>query len=232
MAKYFARIRRPSLRWGLIFGIILGVVEAVYNFAASYITDTNLQLILGYIPAILFLVLGFYAGLRASQETGKWTTGLITGLWVGLIGTVIADLIPLANTFINLQSIVANSQAYIKTHEAQVNNMKPSDYAASDVIVTALLEMLVSIVNAAFFTIIGAGLAGFIGRRRSLAAAPSSSISQTIIGAGLAGFIGRRRAPSSSVYQEALFEAQPTAGEEEAEVADTEEVEIKDEATQ
>ncbi len=140
----FARIQRPSLRWGVIFGIILGIVEAAFNFAVSHVTDQNAQNILGYVPALLFLVLGFYAGLRASQETGKWTTGLITGLWVGLIGTVIADLIPLANTFFNLQNIVADAQAYIKTHEAQVNNMKPSDYTASDVMVTALLELVVS----------------------------------------------------------------------------------------
>src|SRR6266851_6843066 len=140
----FARIQRPSLRWGVIFGIILGIVEAAFNFAVSHVTDQNAQNILGYVPALLFLVLGFYAGLRASQETGRWTTGLITGLWVGLIGTVIADLIPLANTFFNLQNIVADAQAYIKTHEAQVNNMKPSDYTASDVMVTALLELVVS----------------------------------------------------------------------------------------
>ncbi len=212
----FARIQRPSLRWGLIFGIILGIVEAVFNFAASF-TDQNTQNILGYIPAVLFLVLGFYAGLRASQETGKWTTSLLAGLWVGLIGTVIADLIPLAYTLFNLQSIVANSQAYIKTHEAQVNNIKPSDYTASDVMITFLLQLVVSIINAAFFTIVGGGLAGFIGRRRALALASAGT--------------------GTSVYEEAMFTAPasdqkeelPTPQEEDtAKVEEAEEAEIKD----
>jgi hypothetical protein len=169
MTKIFAKIQRPSLRWGLIFGIILGVVEVVYNYAASFITEVNVQSILGYIAAILFIVMGFYAGLRASQETGKWISGLVAGIWVAVIGTVIFYVIPLANTFINLQAFVASAQLYLKTHP--VSGMKPSNYTASDVIITELLGLLASMINCALFTIIGGGLGGFMGRRRSLALA-------------------------------------------------------------
>lgn len=175
MAKVFMRIRRPSLRWGLIFGLILGVVEIGYNFATSFITQADVQNILGYVPTVLFLVLGFYAGLRAARETGRWTSGLVAGIWVGVIGTVFAYLVVLINILINLQSIVASSQLYIKTHQAQVGGIKPSDYTASDVLITALVGLLVAVINSVFFTLIGGALGGFAGRRRALSLAASAS---------------------------------------------------------
>src|SRR5690348_11373348 len=107
MAKLFSRIQRPSLRWGLIFGIILGLANIAYNVAVMYVTDVSAQQILGYIPAILFLVLGFYAGMRASQETGKWTSGLAAGIWVGVISVLIVEVVVVVNTVVNLQNIIA-----------------------------------------------------------------------------------------------------------------------------
>jgi hypothetical protein len=175
MAKLFSRIQRPSLRWGLIFGIILGIANIAYNFATILITDSNVQAILGYVPAILFLVLGFYAGLRSAQETGKWTSGLAAGIWVGVIGVLIVELVVFANVLINLQNIIASERLYIQAHEAQFNNLKPADFGASDVIVTTVVEALVSIITATLFTTIGGALGGFTGRRRALAAAQNQS---------------------------------------------------------
>lgn len=167
MAKIFARIQRPSLRWGLIFGIILGIVDVVYNFAGSFVTDASVQSILGYAPAVFFLALGFYAGLRASQETGRWTSGLVAGIWVAAISTVILYLIPLVNVLINLQSIVASEQLYLKAHP--VSGINPANYSASDVLIALLVGMLSSMVSCAFCTMIGGALGGFMGRRRALA---------------------------------------------------------------
>jgi hypothetical protein len=191
MAKVFMRIRRPSLRWGLIFGLILGIVEIGYNFVTSFITQADLQSLLSYVPTVLFLVLGFYAGLRAARETGKWTSGLVAGIWVGVIGTVFAYLVVLVNILINLQSIVASSQLYIKTHPDQVGGIKPSDYTASDVLITALVGLLATVINSVFFTLIGGALGGFMGRRQALALAT----------------------PASTEYVEAMFEPLPSGSE-------------------
>lgn len=169
MIQIFARIKRPSLRWGLIFGIILGVVEVAYNFGASFVSDVNVQSILGYIMAFLFIITGFYAGLRAARETGRWTSGLAAGIWVAVFGTVIFFIIPIINTLINLQTIVASQQLYLKMHP--VNGMKPSDYTASDVIVTQLVGMCLQMIFCALFTTVSGGLGGFVGRRRALLAA-------------------------------------------------------------
>lgn len=209
MAKIFARIRRPSMRQGLIFGIILGVVEIIYGFIASFITQQDLQSLLSTIPLALFLLFAFFAGQRASQVTGKLGTGAMAGFWSGLVGAVIEGLVPLIGTFINLQTIVANDQKYIQANPKQFPGMKPTDYTSSDAITTALLALLFSIVFYVLISLIGGALGGMVGRRRALAL------------------------QQSEAYQESMFES-PAAGEgAESEEASDEEVEgevSKDEA--
>lgn len=178
MINIFARIQRPSLRWGLIFGIILGIAEVGYNFAASFITDASLLAILGYIPALLLIFIGFYAGLRASRETGKWTSGLAAGIWVGVIAAVIFYLIPMINTFVNLQAMIASGQLYFKTHPQP--GLNPSSYGASDVIITQLEVWLSLVAEFALFTLVSSALGGFVGRRRSLAMAVSQEQEEAV----------------------------------------------------
>jgi len=208
MAKIFSRIQRPSLRWGLICGIILGVIGIAIDFAAIFITDVNIQSLLSYTPAVLFLVLGFYAGLRASQETGKWTSGLAAGIWVGVFGALIVGLLTIANTFINMQSIIADQRQYIQMNPSQFGGLKPSDYTASDVIITALLAVFVSIGNAAVFTTVGGALGGFTGRRRALAVAQrkayEESFSEAPVAEGTAGAIEEQDSAPASAEDEAL----------------------------
>ncbi|HVU70482.1 MAG TPA: hypothetical protein VHD63_25380 [Ktedonobacteraceae bacterium] len=180
MAKLFSRIQRPSLRWGLIFGIILGLANIAYNVAVTYVTDVNAQQILGYIPAILFLVLGFYAGMRAAQETGKWTSGLAAGVWVGVISVLVVEIVVVVNTIVNLQNIIATQRQYIQMNQAQFGDMKPSDFTASDVAVTVVVEALISIITASLFTTIGGALGGFTGRRRALAVAQSQPYTESL----------------------------------------------------
>lgn len=187
MTRIFAKIQRPSLRWGLIFGIILGVVATAYNFAISFVQDQNTLAVLGYIPALLFIVLGFYAGLRAAQETRKWTSGLVAGIWVGVIGAAITEIVPAIYTLVNMQSIVTSDRLYIKTHPAETNNMDPTKFTSSDVLVVMLESILLGIISSSLYTTIGGALGGFVGRRRALAASGES-------------------AGTGAVYQEAMFE--------------------------
>lgn len=179
MAEILARIKqRPALRWGLIFGLILGIVDIAYNFAGSFVTDAGAQNILGFIPAVLFLVFGFYAGLRASQETSRWTSGLVAGIWVAVIGTLIFYVIPLINVIVNIQSIIENQRLLLKAHP--VSGVDPANYGASDVFVALLVEMLISMISCAFCTLIGGALGGFMGRRRALASKTSEAYEESL----------------------------------------------------
>lgn len=164
MKNIFAKIQRPSLRWGLIFGIILGIALMAFDFAVSFVSDQSSLGLLGYIPALLFIVLGFYAGLRASQETGKWVSGLVAGIWVGVIGAAIAELLPVIITLINLQSFLDN-----------LNKVNHAKYTTSDVEAFLAENALAGIISSTLYTAIGGALGGFIGRRRALAAASKAT---------------------------------------------------------
>src|SRR5438270_13700183 len=77
-----ARSGKPALQNGLLFGMILGIVEIVLFFFLGT---------LGFvINVLLFLFIVGYAGYRASARTGKVSTGLVAGLLVGLLSSVLA----------------------------------------------------------------------------------------------------------------------------------------------
>jgi signal transduction histidine kinase len=181
MANIFARIRRPSLREGLMWGLILGVVEIVYGFAISYVTQASVQALLSNVILALFLVFGFIAAQRASRETGKLGSGVMAGIWTGLVGSILYGLVPLVNTFINLSNIVATTQLYIRAHPNQFPGMKPTDYTASDALTTMGLYLLFYVVILyTLLALVGGAVGGFMGRRRALVSQPSEEYEETM----------------------------------------------------
>src|SRR5690242_11536313 len=92
--RFFDRIKRPSLRQGVIFGLALGGIEIVLWLLANFIKDATLQSILGTLALAAFLILGYMAGQRAAQETARMGSGVAAGLWTGLIGGFLEGLIP------------------------------------------------------------------------------------------------------------------------------------------
>lgn len=181
MANIFARIRRPSLRQGLMWGLILGVVEIVYGFAISYVTQADVQALLSNVILVLFLVFGFIAAQRAARETGKLSTGVMAGLWTGLVGAILYSLVPLVNTFINLSNIVASTQMYIRAHPGQFSGMKPTDYTATDALTTMGLYLLFYVILLyTLLAVIGGAVGGFMGRRRALASQSSEEYEEAM----------------------------------------------------
>src|SRR5262249_2930791 len=134
IVNIFAKIRKPSLRQGLMWGLLLGVIEIVYGYIASFIASAGTQNILSTISLALFILFGFIAGQRASRETGKLGSGAVAGIWTGVFGSVLAGLVQLIDTLINMSSIVASNQLYVKAHPNQFPGVKPSDITASSVL--------------------------------------------------------------------------------------------------
>src|SRR5258708_9837191 len=108
MQTLFAKIRRPSLRYGLIFGLILGGIQIVFGLVSLFITQENILSVLSTIGLALFIVLGFNAGQRTTRETGKWGTGVAAGAWTGLIGVVLEAVGPFIRKLIFLPAIFAS----------------------------------------------------------------------------------------------------------------------------
>jgi uncharacterized membrane protein len=168
MATIFARVRRPSLRQGLIFGLILGIIQIIYGFAADFIASNDVQSFLSTIGLALFLLFGFLAGRRASQETGRLGTGVLAGIWTGVVGSLLVGLVSLIRTLVTMSSIIANNQQIIRSNPQLYAGVKPSDITASYVLTTFFFDLVVFfLLFITLLTLAGGTFGAFLGRRRA-----------------------------------------------------------------
>lgn len=166
MGNIFNRIQRPSLRQGVIIGLILGGVEIVLWVISSFLQQPSLQSVLSTLILAGFLIAGYIAGLRSSQETGKLGSGVAGGLWSGLIGSVLLSVVPFVFTLIYLPTLVAAYQQDFKANSASYAGMKITDITPQYVLTGFALDLLANIILYALIAIIGGTLGGFLGKRR------------------------------------------------------------------
>ena len=161
MQNMFSRIRNPALRYGLMFGLILFVIEIVLSFLAGL-----LGAFITLLSLAAYLVLAFLAGQRASQETGLLRTGLLAGFWTGVFGELISAILSLILTFLNLDTIRQSNQNYAaKTlHETPSQVMAITNAA---IINNLLLQLAVSIVIASLLGLLAGAIGGYMGRKRA-----------------------------------------------------------------
>ncbi len=158
-----ARSDNPVLHNGLLFGMILGIVEIVLYFLFG-----TLGLILSL---LLFLFLVGYAGYRASTCTGKVSTGGVAGVLVGLLSSVIAS-IPL------LLYILANSDAIRVQVQQQIagNSMYQGVTVTNTLMLASVILFLLVLVAGATLLGLGIGsIGGVLGKRQ----APSPPVPQS-----------------------------------------------------
>jgi hypothetical protein len=152
MQNALARVRNPALRQGLIFGIILGVIL----LAVSFIGFNNLTFTL-----ILCLLAAFIAGMRASQETGRITTGTLAGLWTGLIGTFIPSIILITLFLINIDTYRKNAQTIANQQHLHIT------YTNSLLLEGLLINFFLLLVVGVLFGTCGGAVGGVFVRRRT-----------------------------------------------------------------
>jgi hypothetical protein len=172
MAKIFNRISQPSLRQGILFGLILGAIEIVVWVLGSFFGQASIQSILSIVSLTAFLLAGYLAGLRAAQATGKMKTGVIAGLWTGLIGNLLVALFLFVLELIFLPTQVALTKFYLKSHQSDFPSLKTSDITPSYVLTGFLINLLPQIAFYIVITLVGGILGSFLGRRRALASVP------------------------------------------------------------
>src|SRR5258708_6473477 len=91
------RSRNPALQNGLLFGLILGLIEAVLSFLLGSV---------GFLVSlIIYLGLVGFAGYRASARTGRVGTGLLAGFLAGLFSSVIASAVLLIVLLTHIDSL-------------------------------------------------------------------------------------------------------------------------------
>ncbi len=158
-----ARSGNPALHNGLLFGMILGIVEIVLYFLFG-----TLGLILSL---LFFLFLVGYAGYRASTCTGKVSTGVVAGVLVGLLSSVIAS-IPL------LLYILTNSDAIRVQVQQQIagNSMYQGVTVTNTLMLASVILFLLVLVAGATLLGLGIGsIGGVLGKRQ----APSPPVPQS-----------------------------------------------------
>lgn len=151
MQNMLARVRNPALRQGLLFGIVLGVILVGLNFVIS-----GLIIIVG-----LTILAALIAGMRASRETGKLTTGTLAGLWTGLFGTLILSIFSLGFLLFNIDAVRKNSQIVANQQHLHII------YTNSQIIANYLIIYLIIISLGVLFGVIGGVVGGSFGRRRA-----------------------------------------------------------------
>jgi hypothetical protein len=90
----------PALREGLMFGTILGIFEIVSGLLQNFVGLHSLNTVFSVTFLILTIALNLFAGIRASQQTGRVSTGALAGLIVELISSVFGCINILADIFV------------------------------------------------------------------------------------------------------------------------------------
>ena len=159
MQNPFARISNPALREGLLFGIIVGILEVVFSFISIGSLGTLIAL-------ALFIVFGSIAGSRASQQTGKMSTGALAGLWVGLFSTAIYAIVVSIYTFATLNTQLQDLQ---RTLDQQHANIKATNQL---IFFGVVVTIIITLVLSSLFGLVGGALGGSMGRRRAQLSPP------------------------------------------------------------
>lgn len=149
------RTGNPALQNGLLFGIILGVIEVIFSLTLGSI---------GFVIClVLYLGLVGFAGYRASARTGKVSTGLVAGLLVGLFSSIIGSLGLFVYTLPNVDALRQALQ-----QQANTFNQGVSINYTNNVVIGLLLLLLVILILASSLLALGIGaIGGAIGKGKA-----------------------------------------------------------------
>lgn len=178
----------PALRIGALFGLGWGVL-LIANYFLTQVEGVRFTTVASYIIA---LVVYLVAGILAASQTGLVRTGLLAGLWTGLISSVV--------NAIGVTIILLTDHALVEQmrqaalHAAQAAGASAPQLTDQVIILGSVLALVLEIIAA---TVIGLGvgaLGGLIGKSRN-SRTPGTAAPQ--------------------MYQESLYRS-PTAQQEQA----------------
>ena len=154
------RTGNPALQNGLLFGIILGVIEVVLS-----LTLGNIGFL---ICLVIYLGLVGFAGYRASARTGKVSTGLVAGLLVGLFSSIIGSLGLFIYTLPNVDALRQQLQ-----QQANTFNQGITINYTTNVVIGLLVLLLFILILASSVLALGIGaIGGAIGKGNAPAQPP------------------------------------------------------------
>ena len=155
-----------ALKYGLLFGILLGAFQIVLTFLTNYLNLGSFALYITIAGFVLALIAYLLAGIRASQETGMMGTGAFAGLWTGVVSAIIGFAGAFLLAYLNLNTLRHQAAAAAQAAASQTHQVIPAtsdQLLLSAAAITGLSGLVVSILLG---LIVGA-IGGAIGRRRA-----------------------------------------------------------------
>jgi len=167
---------RVAFRYGLIIGSILAVVEAIIQVITAFysvglyesmrsassspdMAGSLISLAIGIVGFLLGLTAYFVAGILSARQTGRTSTGVFAGMWVGAFYGVIDCIVSVILLF--TVSLGPTIDYYNRMHTSTL----PIEQFRTVTIATGLIGSLIGIALAVGY---GAGLGalgGLIGKR-------------------------------------------------------------------
>jgi hypothetical protein len=102
----------PALRQGLIFGIVLGIIQEALGLIITYgAPAASLGSTLSLATFLAALLLYGGAGYQAARQTGRTSTGALAGTITGLVCSVFGLVISIIVTLATLDIVRQHTQA-------------------------------------------------------------------------------------------------------------------------
>jgi hypothetical protein len=95
-----SRPGHPALREGLVFGVTLWIITLPAALLPNFVPTNSLVTILGALSFLVAIALNLFAGVRASQRTGRVRTGALAGVIMGLISSLLGTITSLITFFV------------------------------------------------------------------------------------------------------------------------------------
>ncbi|GCF10827.1 hypothetical protein [Dictyobacter arantiisoli] len=119
----------PALEQGIVFGILLGVIQVALRLLGRTVHDGNVLFAISVFGLVIVLFMYLAAGQRAAQETGRVGTGAFAGLWTGIISSLVAFLGSLLLAIAHLSVLRREAETII---QATTQNLHPPFSTTAD----------------------------------------------------------------------------------------------------
>ncbi len=156
----------PALKFGILFGILLGAFQLVLTLLTNYLSLGSFALYITIAGFVIALIVYLLAGIRASQETGMMGTGAFAGLWTGVVSAIIAFLGGFLLSYLNRSTLRRQAAAAAQAAASQTHQHIPATTDQLLLSVAALSGLGVLVISILLGLIVGA-IGGLIGRRRA-----------------------------------------------------------------
>ena len=114
-----------ALKYGILFGILLGAFQVVLTLLTKYLNLGSFALYITAAGFIIALIVYLLAGIRASQETGMMGTGAFAGLWTGVVSAIIGFLGAFLLAYLNLNTLRQQAAATAQAAASQTHQSIP-----------------------------------------------------------------------------------------------------------